>query len=140
MCFLTLDEVMELHRIAVEQSGGSPGLGDQGLLESAVAQPEMTFDGQELYPTLADKAAALGYSLVKNHPFVDGNKRVGHAAMETFLVLNGHEIAADVEEQEQVILGIAAGRISREGFTSWVRSRLIERPPAKSTNDSVAQP
>ena len=100
----------------------------------------MTFDGQELYPTLADKAAALGYSLVKNHPFVDGNKRVGHAAMETFLVLNGHEIAADVEEQEQVILGIAAGRISREGFTSWVRSRLIERPPAKSTNDSVAQP
>ena len=99
----------------------------------------MTFDGQELYPTLADKASALGYSLVKNHPFVDGNKRAGHAAMETFLVLNGQEIAADVDEQEQVILGIAAGTISREDFTAWVRSHLVERPPAGSTNGSAAQ-
>jgi len=98
----------------------------------------MTFDGQELYPTVADKAAALGYSLVMNHPFVDGNKRVGHAAMETFLVLNGHEIAASVDEQERVMLGVAAGTISREDFTVWVRSQLIGRPPAGGTNGSVA--
>jgi len=117
MRFLTLDEVLELHRIAIDRSGGSPGVRDQGLLESALAQPEMTFAGRDLYPTLADKAAALGYSLVMNHPFVDGNKRVGHATMETFLVLNGHEIAADVDEQERVVLGVAAGTISREDFT-----------------------
>jgi len=126
MRFLTLAEVLELHRLAIERSGGSAGVRDQGLLESAIAQPEMTFGGQELYPTLADKAAALGHSLVMNHPFVDGNKRVGHAAMETFLVLNGHEIAADVDEQERVVLGAAAGTISREDFTSWVRSHLVE--------------
>jgi death on curing protein len=138
MRFLTLDEVMELHRIAIDQSGGSPGLRDQGLLESALSQPEMTFDGQPLYPTLADKAAALGYSLVMNHAFVDGNKRVGHAAMETFLILNGYEIAAEADDQEQVILGVAAGTISREDFSSWVRSHLIERPPAESPNGSVA--
>jgi len=138
MRFLTLDEVMELHRLAIQQSGGSSGIRDQGLLESALAQPGMTFDGQELYPTVADKAAALGYSLVMNHPFVDGNKRVGHAAMETFLVLNGHEIAASVDEQERVILGVAAGTISREDFTVWVRSQLIGRPPAGGTNGSVA--
>ena len=71
----------------------------------------MTFGGQELYPGLADKAAALGFSLVCNHPFVDGNKRVGHAAMETFLVLNGWELAAGVDEQEQVILRLAAGAL-----------------------------
>jgi death on curing protein len=126
MRFLTLDEVLELHRLAIERSGGSAGVRDQGLLESAVAQPEMAFGGQELYPTLADKAAALGHSLVMNHPFVDGNKRVGHAAMETFLILNGHEIAADVDEQERVVLGVAAGTISREDFTAWARSHLVE--------------
>ena len=71
-------------------------------LESALAQPQMTFGGEDLYPTLVDKAAALGYALIKNHPFLDGNKRTGHAAMEVFLVLNGYEIHADVEEQEHV--------------------------------------
>lgn len=118
MRFLTLDEVVALHRLAINQSGGSPGVRDRGLLESAVAQPCMAFGGQDLYPGLAEKAAALGYSLVKNHPFVDGNKRVGHAALETFLVLNGHELAADVDEQERVILGVAAGTIGRDEFSA----------------------
>jgi death on curing protein len=91
MRYLTLEEVLELHRRAVEQSGGSAGVRDLGGAESAVAQPRMTFAGVELYPTLAGKGAALAFSLVMNHPFVDGNKRVGHAAMETFFLLNGHE-------------------------------------------------
>lgn len=138
MRFLTLDEVMELHRLAIPQSGGSPGIRDRGLLESALAQPEMTFGGQELYPTLAEKAAALGYSLVMNHPFVDGNKRAGHAAMETFLILNGYEVAADVDEQERVILGVAAGEIGREEFTSWVKSHLVARPKPETSSGSVA--
>jgi death-on-curing protein len=100
---------MDIHRRALEHAGGIDGIRDQGLLESAVAQPRASFGGEELYPTLADKAAALGFSLVKNHPFLDANKRVGHAAVETFLLLNGHEIAAGVDEQEQVVLAVAAG-------------------------------
>lgn len=83
--------------------------------------------GQELYPTLEEKAAALGFSLVGNHPFVDGNKRVGHAAVETFLVLNGYELAAAVDEQEQVILQLAAGAIGRAEFLEWVRAHLVKR-------------
>src|SRR5436190_9954800 len=106
--YLTLEEVLDLHRLALEQSSGLGGVRDLGGLESALAQPQMTFGGQELYPSLAEKAAALGFSLVCNHPFVDGNKRVGHAAMETVLVLNGWELAAGVDEQEQVILRLAA--------------------------------
>jgi len=90
MRYLTLKEVLELHRLILEQSGGMQGVRYLGGLESALAQPQMTFGGQELYPTLAEKAAALGFSLVCNHPFVDGNKRIGHAAMETFLVLIDH--------------------------------------------------
>jgi death on curing protein len=90
-------------------------------LESALAQLRMTFGGEDLYPTLVEKAAALGYSLIANHPFVDGNKRTGHAAMEVFLMLNGCEIQASVDEQERVILQVAAGEMKREGFTEWLR-------------------
>lgn len=92
MRYLTLNEVIELHRILIQQFGGANGLRDLGGLESANAQPRMTFSGEELYPTILEKAAAICYSIVKNHPFVDGNKRAGHAAMEIFLVLNGYEI------------------------------------------------
>ncbi|WP_231867032.1 type II toxin-antitoxin system death-on-curing family toxin [Anabaena sp. 4-3] len=90
--YLVLIEVIELHRQIIEQSGGSLGIQDLGAVESALAQPRMTFGGEELYPTLVDKAAAIGFSLVMNHPFIDGNKRIGHAAMEVFLVMNGLEI------------------------------------------------
>ena len=127
MRYLTLDEVLELHRLILKQSGGSAGVRDLGALDSAVAQPRMAFGGQDLYPALAEKAAALGFSLVKNHPFIDGNKRIGHAAIEVFLVLNNHEIAAEVDEQEQMILGLASGWQSREQFTEWLRARIVER-------------
>ncbi|WP_233744311.1 type II toxin-antitoxin system death-on-curing family toxin [Leptodesmis sichuanensis] len=89
-------------------------------LESAIAQPRMTFDGEELYPSLIEKAAALGFSIFMNHPFVDGNKRTGHAAAETFLVLNGMEINASVDEQECVVLAIASGKLGREAFVAWL--------------------
>ena len=125
--YLTLEEVFELHRLVLEQTGGADGVRDRGAVESAVAQPQMTFGGEDLYPTLAEKAAALGFSLVCNHPFLDGNKRIGHASMETFLVLNGWEIAADADEQEQIILQLAAGQLKREAFVVWVQSQLQER-------------
>jgi death-on-curing protein len=126
--YLTLEELLELHCLVREQSGGGEGVRDLGGLESAVAQPQMTFVGQQLYPSRAEKAAALGFSIVCNHPFVDGNKRVGHAALETFLVLNGWELAAGVDEQEEVILRLAAGRMKREEFTAWVQSHLQPHP------------
>ena len=122
--YLTIEETLELHRQVLVQSGGLAGVRDLGALDSALAQPRMAFGGQDLYPALADKAAALGFSLVCNHPFVDGNKRVGHAAMETFLVINGWELVAGVDEQEQVILQLAAGTLTREEFTSWVQAHL----------------
>ena len=85
MRFLTLTEVLNLHQLMITQSGGSFGLRDLGALESVIAQPQMTFGGQDLYPTVEAKAAAICLSLVKNHPFIDRNKRVGHAATEAFL-------------------------------------------------------
>ena len=122
--YLSLEEVLELHRLVLRQSGGLEGVRDLGGLEAAVAQPQMTFDGQDLYPCLPTKAATLGFSLIRNHPFVDGNKRIGHLAMEMFLVLNGHELDAGVDEQERIILGLTAGELSREEFAGWVLSSM----------------
>ena len=123
MRYLTLIEVLELHRRIIEQFGGALGIRDIGLLESAIAQPRMTFDGEDLYPTLIEKAAALGFSIIMNHPFIDGNKRTGHAATETFLVLNGMEINASVDEQERVVLAIASGELGRETFVEWLQQK-----------------
>lgn len=125
MRYLTLSEILDLHALVLERSGGAQGVRDQNGLESAVAQPEMTFGGVDLYPTLVEKAAALGFSLVMNHPFLDGNKRVGHAAIETFLVLNRHEINADLDEQERVVLRLAAGDFGRPELTEWLRAHIV---------------
>lgn len=125
MRYLTLDELIELHRRIIIQSGGADGMRDQGLVESALAQPEMTYAGVELYPTLPEKAAALCFSLVLNHPFIDGNKRIGHAAMETFLLLNGYELNADIDDSENVIMKLAAGQLERQPFNQWVAAHAV---------------
>jgi death on curing protein len=125
MRFLTLIEVLALHRRVIEQSGGTFGIRDMGLLESAIAQPQITFGGEELYPSLLEKSAALGFSIIMNHPFVDGNKRIGHAAAETFLILNGMEINAPVDEQERIVLAIASGELGREAFVEWLQQNTI---------------
>ncbi len=124
MRYLTLSETLELHRRVIGQSGGAIGVLNLGALESALAQPRMTFGGRELYPAIADKAAALGYSLIQNHPFLDGNKRTGHAAMEVFLFLNGFEIQSSVDEQERIVLQVASGEMDREAFTAWLRDHV----------------
>ena len=124
MRFLKLSEVLELHRQIISQTSGSMGILHLGGLESAFAQPRMTFAGSDLYPTIAEKASALGYSLIQNHPFIDGNKRTGHAAMEVFLVLNGLEILAPLSEQEEVILQLASGDMERDKFTTWLHPHI----------------
>lgn len=126
MRYLTLKEILELHRRIIEESGGLTGIRDLGMLESACAQPLMTFGGDEFYPTVVEKALALGFSLIKNHPFLDGNKRIGHAAVEVFLVLNSHEISAPIDEQEQIISKLASGEIGREEFTEWLRTNILQ--------------
>ena len=117
---------MEIYSRVIGQSGGSLGILDLGALESAVAQPRMTFNGEELYPTIVEKASALGFSLIQNHPFVDGNKRAGHAALEAFLMLNGYEISAGVDEQTEIILGVASGNVDRRMFTDWLRNHIVD--------------
>ena len=124
--YLTLGHVLFLHRRLIEQSGGTSGILDQNTLESALAQPRMTFESKELYPSLTEKAAALCYSLINNHPFVDGNKRIGHAAMEVFLVMNGYEIEAPIDEQEEIMLKLASGKMERSDFLDWLNDNIIE--------------
>lgn len=124
MRYLSLAEVLELHRRIMVASSGAVALHDLGALESAVAQLRASFAGKDLYPDLAAKATALAFSVINNHPFVDGNKRVGHAALETFLILNGYELDASVDASEQIILAVAAGRAAREELLGWVRADL----------------
>ena len=88
----------------------------------------MTFGGVDLYPTLTEKSAALGHALIGNHPFLDGNKRIGHLAMEYFLATNGYEIAASVDEQERIILAVASGQWTREALALWIRDHVAPFP------------
>ena len=124
MRWLQLAELLELHRRLIEQSGGTPGLRDLGLLEASLALPRQSFAGMDLYPGLVAKAAALGFSRVQNHPFVDGNKRIGHAAMEITLVLNGLDLTASIDASEDAVLAVASGVMNREGFTRWVEEHI----------------
>ena len=131
--YLSLAEVLKLHDLIIAESGGSDGLRDLGLLESALGQSRQTFGGEDLYPSLASKAAALGFSLIMNHPFVDGNKRVGHAASEALLMLNGFELIAEVDEAEAEILAMAAGRRNREEFQEWIEEHVRPFDSSRAT-------
>jgi death-on-curing protein len=126
--YLTVERVLLIHAYQIARFGGEPGVRDPGLLDSAVAQPRAAFGGTDLYPTLAEKAGALAFSLVLNHPFFDGNKRTGHASMAMFLSRNGHTLDAPQSEQAEVIERLAAGALSREGFVAWVRARVTRKP------------
>ena len=124
MIRLTKQQVIMLHQEVIAQSGGSPEIRDEGLLDSALNAPFQTFAGMELYPTIIDKAAHLGYSLIKNHAFVDGNKRIGTHVMLAFLMLNGIDVDYEDEELIQLILGVAAGKISSEQLLAWLQAHI----------------
>jgi death on curing protein len=131
MKYLTLETILKIHERSLEEYGGDPGVRDQGLLESAVAQPRASFGGKDLYPGIVEKAAALAFSLVKNHPFFDGNKRTGYGAMLMFLSRNGHAINAPLDQQEATFVRLAAGTLDREGFLGWLEGVVVRKRVGK---------
>lgn len=120
MITLSKEQVLLLHEQLLQSTGGSPGLRDEQLLDSALANPFQTFDGQELYPTLQAKAAQLCFSLIKNHAMVDGNKRLGAHAMLIFLSLNGCELFYSQQEFIRAILALAAGEMDASSLLRWI--------------------
>lgn len=126
MVYLTYDEIIKLHHTAITLHGGDWGIADDKKIKSAIGQPLQTFDDEDLYPTLIEKAAALAFFLNQGHGFVDGNKRTAQAAMEMLLARNGYEIYADMDEQRDAFLDVASGKLSREDFTKWLDNVVIE--------------
>ena len=118
---LTKEQILLLQQDLIEQTGGTAGLRDEGLLESALFTPFQSFDGNEMFPSLQQKAARLGFGLIQNHPFVDGNKRIGAHAMLVFLALNGVELAYTQQELSGMILDVAAGKQSFEDMVVWIQ-------------------
>ena len=124
MIVLSKEQILVLHEQLIEETGGSSGLKDEGLLESALASPFQSFDGKDLFPSVYQKAARLGFGLASNHAFVDGNKRIGAHAMLVFLLLNGVEIEYSQEELIYLFLGIANGEKDYPDVLNWIVSHL----------------
>lgn len=130
--FLTIDEVVEIHENQIITYGGSLGIRDEGLLQSAIAQPEATFGQDLLHPSLELQAAAYLFHIVKNHPFVDGNKRVGTACMLIFLEINGFELSPILDEElpnettklEKIVLEVIAGALSKEELAEFIKANI----------------
>ena len=119
------EKVLLLHRLITEETGGSIGLRDEGLLESALEAAFSTFGGVELYPTKEEKGARLGYNLISNHAFVDGNKRIGMYVMLTFLEVNGIHMDCTNEDVATVGLAVAAGEMGYDRLLEWVREHRV---------------
>ncbi len=127
--YVSLEQVLALHQLLIQRFGGAAGLRDRGALEAAVARPRMTFGGEDLYPDVQAKAAAILQSLVMGHPFVDGNKRTGAAAAELFTNLNDMDLTAEDDELVDVTLAAARGEVSAEAIAIWLRQRSRRREP-----------
>ena len=121
MRYLYPKQVLYLYQQIMRQSGGTVGLRDKGLLESAVYRPQATFGGQDLYPDLFSKAAALGHLLISNHPFVDGNRRIGLEAMRLMLRLNGYDLRASLEAKYDFVIEIATSKRTEQEMADWLK-------------------
>ena len=122
---LTQKQILMMHKQLVEQTGGGDKVLDYGLLDSALETPFQTFDGKELYPTIQEKGARLGFGLIKNHCMEDGNKRIGTHSMLVFLALNGIELQYTQKELYEIILDIAASKKEYEDLLQWVMDHQI---------------
>lgn len=125
MIRFSVEKVKLLHQLIAQETGGSIGLRDEGLLESALDGIFTTFDGKELYPTKEEKGARLGYTLISNHAFVDGNKRIGMYVMLTFLEVNGIHMECTNQEVAETGLAVAAGQMDYDELLEWVRIHRI---------------
>ena len=125
MIRLSKPQILLLHEQLIAETGGSSGLRDEGMLDSALNTPFQTFAGKDVYPSLQQKAARLCFGLVKNHPFVDGNKRIGAHVMLVFLALNGIELQHTQTELSEVILQLAAGTLHSTDLLDWILSHQI---------------
>ena len=126
MKLLTKKQIILLHDQLIDETGGAHGIRDEGLLESAVLTPMQTFEGTELFPSVEEKAARLGYGLVKNHAFVDGNKRIGAHAMLVFLAVNGIRLWYTQKELSDIIVQIASGEKDYPDLLLWLRSHTVD--------------
>ena len=122
MRYLTPEQVLFIHARLIAETGGEHGVRDLGFLQSAVARPMSTFDGEELYQDIHKKAAALMESLINNHPFVDGNKRTGIASAAMFLRVNGYSLTVSDAEMESFVLAVASGKQSLESIVEWLKT------------------
>lgn len=120
MIRLSKEQILELHQELIEQTGGSPEIRDDGMLDSAINSPFWSFGGEDLFPSIEQKAARLGFGIIKNHPFVDGNKRTGIHTMLVFLALNQVELQYSQKELYTVVLGIAEGKQSYDDLFHWI--------------------
>ncbi|MBI4636963.1 MAG: type II toxin-antitoxin system death-on-curing family toxin [Candidatus Rokubacteria bacterium] len=125
--FLEVDEVLSLHADQIERYGGGAGIRDIGLLRSALSAPSATFEAAFLHGSISEMAAAYLFHIVKNHPFVDGNKRTALMAMLAFLGLNGRRLSADQDELAELVVGVAEGRISRAEVAVFVEHHARRR-------------
>ncbi|MCB0525668.1 MAG: type II toxin-antitoxin system death-on-curing family toxin [Lewinellaceae bacterium] len=121
----TLSEVLAIHRLLIEEFGGSFGVRDQKGLEAALSRPFQSFEGKELYPSIEEKASAILESIVVNHPFIDGNKRVGYVLMRIVLLENGFDISASQEEKYNLVMSVAKGQMKAREIIQWIRENLI---------------
>lgn len=124
--FISLDEVLELHADQISSFGGTPGVRDEGLLDSALAQPQATFGGQFLHPTISEQAAAYLYHIAMNHPFIDGNKRTAFAVMDTFLRLNGCALNLTDDRAYDLVMRVARGTMTKEELSTEFESCIVE--------------
>lgn len=124
MKILKKRQILLLHSVLIAESGGSDGVRDEGLLDSAVNTPFQTFSGQDLYPTVLEKAVRLGFGLIRNHPFIDSNKRIGTHAMLVFLNLNSITLSYEDEELISTILSVASGEMDADGLLKWIQQHI----------------
>ena len=124
MKILKKRQILLLHSALIAESGGSDGVRDEGLLDSAVNTPFQTFSGQDLYPTVLEKAVRLGFGLIRNHPFIDGNKRIGTHAMLVFLNLNSITLSYEDDELISTILSVASGEMDADGLLKWMQQHI----------------
>ena len=119
--FLTLEQVLAIHDDQVERYGGGHGIRDLGLLEAAIARPQVTFGGEDLYPDIFIKAAAIMHGIVMNHPFLDGNKRAGTVSAARFLFVNGYDLRMSQDELVRTALKVHSKKMSLEQISTWLR-------------------